>query len=69
MRASVSAFRLFPTGDPSNNKGWWRFVCVDMFEMPPAKFDNGIALFTNSSIRINSAVCRSLMLIEVFPQI
>ena len=34
MRTSVSAFRLFPTDDPSNSKGWWCFVCVDMFEVP-----------------------------------
>ena len=35
MWTSMLAFRLFPTGDPNDNKGWWRFICLDMAEVPP----------------------------------
>ena len=38
MRTSMSAFRLFPTNDPSNKKRWWRFICVDMFCGASASF-------------------------------
>ena len=36
MRTSISAFHLFPWGDPSTSKGWWHFLCIDMFDMPLA---------------------------------
>ena len=38
MQTSMSAFSSVTTGDPSNNKGWWCFICVDLFdfEAPPA---------------------------------
>ena len=36
MRRTLSAFHLFFTGDPSNSKGWWGFISIDLFEMSPA---------------------------------
>ena len=52
---NLSASRLFPTGDSSNNKGWWRFICFDMFEVPPASLTAELhCLYTATSASVGS---------------
>ena len=59
IRTSMSAFRLFPTNDPSNNKRWWRFICVDMFEVPPSSLTAELyCLHTTTPTLIRPSVFR-----------
>ena len=53
-------FRLFPTGDRSDKKGWWRFICVDMFEVPAASLATELhCLHTATLESVRPSVFRS----------
>ena len=55
--SGVSAFYLFPTSDQRNSKGWWHFVCVDMFAVPPASLEMELhCLHTATSASIQPSV-------------
>ena len=45
-------FHLLPTGDPSNNKGWWHFMSWHVWGTF-CKFDNGIALIQQNQHQFN----------------
>ena len=61
MRTRVSAFCLFPPGEPSNNKGLWRFICIDMSEMPPVSLTTAShCLHTATSASIRPSQCLPL---------
>ena len=62
MQTSVLAFCKFPTADPSNHKGWWRFICVNMFEVLSASLIMELQCLHAATLTLNNClsfhICR-----------